>query len=85
MKAKSDLEKRIYERVLARTSGRIKQLHVSVKDEKAAIWGYVPSPFLKEQAMRAVEEIVGSKVFEEAIEIIDETEKKESPLMAIPW
>jgi hypothetical protein len=78
----SALENRIQERILLRTWGRIKQLHLAVKDEKVVVWGYVPSYYLRQLAIQAVREVMGSQPFEDAIEVIEEAE---AALAAAPW
>jgi hypothetical protein len=78
----SALENRIQERILLRTWGRIKQLHLAVREDKIVVWGYVPSYYLRQLAIQAVREVVGAQAFEDAIEVIEETE---AGLLSAPW
>jgi hypothetical protein len=81
-KLPSEIEERIYQRIVFRTSGRIKQLNVASKEGKVVVWGYVATYYLKQLAIQAVREVVGDQPFEVVIDVIDEGE--ESPLLTAP-
>jgi hypothetical protein len=62
-------ERQVRDLIRLRTNGRIKQLHVTEKQDKILVWGYVSSAYLKQRAIQAIQEILLDFPFQAAIEV----------------
>jgi hypothetical protein len=81
----SETARQLRDLIRQRTDGRIKELHVTEKEDKVLVWGYVSSTDLKQRAIQAVQEILGNFPFQVAIEVTVDLEDEQSKLLSVPW